>query len=37
MDISLTDLSIFQGETEVLSLKGVDDIGREETFELSLV
>ena len=37
MDLSLTALSLSQGETEFLSLEGVDDVGGEETFELSLV
>ena len=37
MDLSLTTLSLSQGETEFLSLEGVDDIGGENTFELSLV
>ena len=37
MDLSLADLSLSQGEIEVLSLEGVDDVGGEETFELSLV
>ena len=37
MDLSLTALSLSQGETEFLSLEGVDDVGGEDTFELSLV
>ena len=37
MDLSLVDLSLSQGETEVLSFEGVDDVGGENTFELSLV
>ena len=37
MDLSMTALSLSQGETEFLSLEGVDDVGGEETFELSLV
>ena len=37
MDLSLTTLSLSQGETEFLSLEGVDDVGGENTFELSLV
>ena len=37
MDLSLTALSLSQGETEFLSLEGVDDVGGENTFELSLV
>ena len=37
MDLSLTALSLSQGEIEFLSLVGVDDVGGEDTFELSLV
>ena len=37
MDLSLTAFSLSQGETEFLSLEGVDDVGGEHTFELSLV
>ena len=37
MDLSLTALSLSQGETEFLSLEGVDDVGGENTFELSLI
>ena len=37
MDLSLTALSLSQGETEFLSLEGVDDVGGENTFELILV
>ena len=37
MDLSLSALSLSQGETEFLSLEGVDDVGGENTFELSLV
>ena len=37
MDLSLTALSLFQGEIEFLSLEEVDDVGGENTFELSLV
>ena len=37
MDLFLTALSLSQGETEFLSLEGVDDVGGENTFELSLI
>ena len=37
MDLSLTTLSLSEGETEFLSLEGVDDVGGENMFELSLV
>ena len=37
MDLSLTALSLSQGETEFLSLERVVDVGGENTFELSLV
>ena len=37
MDLSLTALSLSQRKTEFLSLEGVDDVGGEDTFELSLV
>ena len=37
MDLSLPDLSLSHEEIEFLSLKGVEDVGGEDNFELSLV
>ena len=37
MDLSLVALSLSQGETDFLSLEGVEDVGGEDNFELSMV
>ena len=37
MDLSLVSLSLSQGEIDFLSLEGVEDVGGEDNFELSMV